>query len=80
MPNYLAVVISVTLVLVFGEILPSALFTGPDQLLTAAFMTRFVYFLLALFYPIAFPISKCMCRTTLLVLFRSSVESVCLLC
>lgn len=50
-------IISVTLVLVFGEIIPSALFTGPSQLLTAAFMTKFVYFLLALFYPIALPIS-----------------------
>jgi len=57
-PNYIAVILSVTLVLIFGEILPSALFTGPNQLLTAAFMTKFVYFLLALFYPIAFPISK----------------------
>jgi metal transporter CNNM len=35
-PNYLAVILSVTLVLIFGEIIPSALFTGPHQLLTAA--------------------------------------------
>lgn len=57
-PNYLAVLISVTLILIFGEILPSALFTGPNQLLTAARLTGLVYFLLALFYPITFPISK----------------------
>lgn len=30
-PSYVAVLISVTLVLIFGEIIPSALFTGPDQ-------------------------------------------------
>lgn len=58
MPNYLAVILSVTLVLIFGEILPSALFTGPSQLLTAARLTNLVYFLFALFYPISFPISK----------------------
>ncbi len=57
-PNYLAVIISVTLVLVFGEILPSALFTGPNQLLIASKLVNLVYFLLALFYPVAFPISK----------------------
>lgn len=57
-PNYLAVVISVTLVLIFGEIIPSAIFTGPSQLLTAAKLTGLVYFLFALFYPIAYPLSK----------------------
>ncbi|RYG62175.1 DUF21 domain-containing protein, partial [archaeon] len=57
-PNYMAVLMSVTLILIFGEIMPSALFTGPDQLLTAAKLTPLVYFLLALFYPISFPFSK----------------------
>lgn len=57
-PNYIAVILSVTLVLVFGEIIPSALFTGPDQLLTAAKLTKLVYFLLLIFYPISYPISK----------------------
>lgn len=57
-PNYVAVILSVTLVLIFGEIIPSALFTGPDQLLTAASLTNLVYFLLVLFYPISYPISK----------------------
>eukprot|EP01038_Epipyxis_sp_PR26KG_P011531 gene11531-15446_t len=57
-PNYIAVIISVTLVLVFGEIIPSALFTGPQQLITAARMAKLVYFLLFIFYPISFPISK----------------------
>ncbi|KAF4757414.1 hypothetical protein FOZ63_009800 [Perkinsus olseni] len=31
-PPYMAVLVSVTLVLVFGEIIPSAVFTGPNQL------------------------------------------------
>lgn len=56
-PNYLAVILSVFLVLIFGEIIPSALFTGPTQLTTAARLTNFVYFLFILFYPISFPIS-----------------------
>ena len=30
-PNYIAILISVTMVLIFGEIIPSALFTGPGQ-------------------------------------------------
>lgn len=58
MPNYLAVIVSVTLVLIFGEIIPSAFFTGPNQLITGARLTPLVYTLFALFYPIAFPISK----------------------
>lgn len=57
-PNYLAVIISVFLILIFGEILPSALFTGPNQLLTAARLTKLVYFLFIIFYPISFPLSK----------------------
>ncbi len=57
-PNYVAIILSVTLVLFFGEIIPSAVFTGRDQLLTAARMTKLVYFLIVIFYPISFPISK----------------------
>ncbi len=30
-PSYVAVILSVTMVLVFGEVLPSALFSGPNQ-------------------------------------------------
>jgi len=57
-PNYLAVIFSVILVLFFGEIIPSAFFTGPQQLLTAAKMTPFVWGLLAFFWPISYPIAK----------------------
>ena len=58
MPNYLAVFASVSLILIFGEILPSAFFTGPQQLLTAAKMAGFVWGLMAFFSPIAVPIAK----------------------
>ncbi len=42
-PSYVAVLLSVTLVLIFGEILPSALFSGPNQLKIAARMASFVW-------------------------------------
>ena len=35
-PEYLAIIISVTLVLTFGEIIPQAICTGPDQIKIAA--------------------------------------------
>lgn len=57
-PNYVAIILSVTLVLIFGEIIPTALFTGANQLLVAAKLTKLVYFLLILFYPVSFPIAK----------------------
>lgn len=57
-PNYIAIILSVTLVLIFGEIIPSAFFTGPNQLLTAAKMTKLVYFLMFIFWPIAYPLGK----------------------
>ena len=56
-PNWLAIVLSVTLVLLFGEILPSAFFTGPTQLHTAATFVPFVRALTLLFYPLAYPLS-----------------------
>lgn len=57
-PNYLAILISVTLILFFGEILPSAFFTGPGQLAMAAKMAPLVSSLMIIFWPIAYPISK----------------------
>lgn len=56
-PSWAAVIISVTLVLLFGEIIPTALFTGPNQLLIAARFTPLVYFLKYLFSPIAYPMA-----------------------
>jgi metal transporter CNNM len=54
----LAVIISVTLVLFFGEIIPSAIFTGPDQLHIATKLLPLVRVILWLAYPIAVPIAK----------------------
>lgn len=57
-PSYMAVAISVCLMLIFGEIIPSAIFTGPAQLQTAASLVKLVQLLMSLFYPITYPISK----------------------
>eukprot|EP01038_Epipyxis_sp_PR26KG_P006396 gene6396-8807_t len=56
-PSWAAVIISVTAVLLFGEVIPTALFTGPSQLIIASRFTNLVYFLEIIFYPIAFPLS-----------------------
>jgi len=59
-PEWLSVLISVTLVLIFGEILPSAFFTGRAQLHTAATMIPFVKGLTFFFWPIGYPLSLCL--------------------
>lgn len=56
-PAWGAVLISVTLVLIFGEIIPSAIFTGPNQLAIAAKFAGFVSFLKLLLMPVVWPIS-----------------------
>lgn len=56
-PGYVAVLLSVTAILIFGEIIPSALFTGPNQIVMAARFSGFVLFLMGLFWPIAYPIA-----------------------
>jgi metal transporter CNNM len=53
-----AVFISVILVLFFGEILPSAYFTGPRQLRMAARCAPAVRFFMWALYPVAMPIAK----------------------
>lgn len=57
-PSYIAVILSVTFVLIFGEIVPSAIFTGPSQLKIASKFTYFVWFLIIILSPIAWPIAK----------------------
>ena len=57
-PEYLAIIISVTLVLFCGEIIPAAILTGPNQLLIAANLAPIVYIVFFVFFPIAYPISK----------------------
>ncbi|KAG6576423.1 DUF21 domain-containing protein [Phytophthora cinnamomi] len=57
-PEGVSIVLSVTCVLMFGEIIPSAIFTGPSQLRIAAALTPGVKVLMAVVFPIAYPISK----------------------
>jgi CBS domain containing-hemolysin-like protein len=52
-----AIVISVTALLIFGEIVPSAVFTGPAQLRIASSLSPFLWVLCIAFYPISYPIS-----------------------
>ncbi|KAG9414607.1 hypothetical protein AC1031_008012 [Aphanomyces cochlioides] len=53
-----AIMISVTCVLFFGEIIPSAIFTGKQQLAIAASLVPFVRVLMFLAFPLAYPIAK----------------------
>ena len=57
-PQVVAVLLSVTLVLLFGEILPSALFSGPRRLDLGAAMVPLVRGLLFVLTPISWPIAK----------------------
>lgn len=57
-PTPIAVLLSVTFVLLFGEIIPSAIFTGPHQLMIASKLAPVVKVFMFLLFPIAFPISK----------------------
>ena len=61
-PAVIAIALSVSFVLIFGEILPSAFFTGPKQLVMAARMVPVIWFFMALFSPISYPISKLLDR------------------
>lgn len=56
-PSWAAIVISVTFVLIFGEIIPSAIFTGPNQLRIAAALSPVVYSLIVITAPLSYPIS-----------------------
>ena len=53
-----AVLLSVSFVLVFGEIIPSSLFTGPAGLKIASTLSPFVRLILVIFAPVAIPIGK----------------------
>ena len=56
----MAIVISVTVLLFVGEIVPQALCTGPNQMKIAAFLAPFTYALMIITYPLSFPIAKFM--------------------
>lgn len=56
-PSWVAILLSTTLVLLFGEILPSAIFTGPEQLKLGYHLVPLVKLLLWIMYPFAKPLS-----------------------
>lgn len=53
-----AVLVSLTLVLVFGEIVPTAFFTGPSRLAMAAKFAPLVRGLMLVTSPVSYPLSK----------------------
>ena len=57
-PSWMAILLSVCGVLMVGEILPSAVFTGPRQWEIASYFVPLVRVLQFLFSPIAWPMSK----------------------
>jgi len=57
-PSWLAVVLSVSLVLMFGEIIPSAVFTGSEQLTMAARFSGLVGAFMFVLTPVSWPIAK----------------------
>lgn len=56
-PSWVAVLMSVTFILIFGEILPSGVFTGPNQLFLGNLMVPLMRFFLWLLYPVARPLA-----------------------
>ena len=57
-PSWVAVLLSVTIVMVFGEIIPSGIFMGPNQLYLGYHMIPLMQVILWVFYPIATPLAK----------------------
>jgi len=57
-PSYMAVMLSVTLVLFFGEIIPTAIFAGPKKLAIASSLSWIVRLLLFVLAPLAIPIAR----------------------
>ena len=57
MPSWLAVLLATTVILLFGEVLPQALCTGPKQIQIAASVAPLVNCLTFVMYPIVKPIA-----------------------
>ncbi|EJK73791.1 hypothetical protein THAOC_04567 [Thalassiosira oceanica] len=56
--KYASILVSVCFVLFFGEILPSAIFTGPDQVRMASTMVPLARLVMFIVSPVAIPIAK----------------------
>lgn len=62
LPTYLTIVFSVSLLLLFGEIVPSAIFTGPDQLILASKLAPMVKWSMKALHPVTYPLVKLLDR------------------
>jgi len=62
LPTWMTIIFSVTLLLVFGEIIPTAIFTGPDQLMLASKLSPLVSASMTLLHPITYPLVKLLDR------------------
>jgi CBS domain containing-hemolysin-like protein len=61
-PEYLAIIISVTLVLFFGEVIPQAYCTGPDQVKVAAYVAPLAKGLMLFSSILTYPLAKLLDR------------------
>lgn len=53
-----AIVLSTTLVLLIGELIPSAIFSGPKTISIMAFCAPLIYVTIFISFPVAYPLSK----------------------
>jgi metal transporter CNNM len=58
MPSWMAILISTTFILVFGEVVPQALCVGPNQLQIASMATPIVRIIMYIFMPVTYFIAK----------------------
>lgn len=57
-PEFFAIIISVSLVLMFGEVIPQAICTGPDQVKIASIVAPFTKGLMLITSPLSYPLAK----------------------
>ena len=57
-PEYVAIILATFIVLIFGEIIPSSIFSGKHQLKIAAKLSMVLKILLVVFYVVAKPIAS----------------------
>jgi metal transporter CNNM len=58
MPSWMAILLSTSVILIFGEVLPQALCTGQYQIRIAVALAPVVLGFMYLFYPIGYPIAR----------------------
>lgn len=58
MPSWMAILISTTFILIFGEVVPQALCVGPQQLQIASAATPLVKVIMYLFMPVTYFVGK----------------------